>query len=159
MTFAYPKERRSLSSKEVNRGDRVRLWLGADGKPVWGEVIERNQVNLTGHYLGEAGPSISQGFPVLRLPRTLLLSGFRPDELQKAPWSTLRPERSVNYIEVDSLVEPVRWVDGTVILIDRNVIKVKTSRYYVTEYQISKDTWYVDWDARIDGRPKIQTRR
>lgn len=154
LTFAYPKERRSLSSKEVNRGDRVRLWLGAGGKPVWGEVIERNQVNLTGHYLGEAGGLLYfTGFAGFTPAKNLTIIGLSgSDELQKGSLVHIGgQERSVNYIEVDSLVEPVRWVDGTVILIDRNVIKVKTSRYYVTEYQISKDTWYVDWDARIDG--------
>ncbi len=36
LTFAYPKERRSLSSKEVNRGDRVRLWVWSRWKTCMG---------------------------------------------------------------------------------------------------------------------------
>ncbi len=120
--------------------------FGADGKPVWGEVIERNQVNLTGHYLGEAGGLLYfTGFAGFTPAKNLTIIGLSGlTNCKKAPWSTLEARNDPkSSIEVDSLVEPVRWVDGTVILIDRNVIKVKTSRYYVTEYQISKDTWYV----------------
>ncbi len=154
LTFVYPKERKSLPSKEVNRGDRVRLWLGASGKPVWGEVIERNEINLTGHYLGEAGGLLYfTGFAGFTPAKNLTITGLSgSEELQKGSLVHIGGQgRAINYIEVDSLVEPVRWVDGTVISIGRNVIKAKISRYYVTEYQISKDTWYVDWDARLDG--------
>lgn len=154
LTFSYPKERRSLSFKEVRRGDKVRLWLGTGRQPEWGEIIERNEINIRGHYLGEdEGLLYFSGFSGFTPARDLTIVGlYGSKELQKGSLVHIGGQgQTVNYIEVESANEPVRWVDGTVLSIERNVMKVRVRPGFVTEYPVSKDLWYADWGSRIDG--------
>ncbi len=157
VTFVDPKQKKSLSSNQVNHGDKVRLWLAAGGKPVWGEVIERNEINLSGHYLGEhKGLWYFTGFEGFVPAGNLILTGlFKDEELQKGSRVHVGGHgQYINYVEVQELAEIVRWINGTVVSIEKNVIGIMRSRYSITEYGLPNDIWYVDWEAGVDGNAR-----
>lgn len=159
-TVIDTKLNKHMLAGQLNSGDKVRLWLSAGGKPVWGEMIAQNRINLSGHFLREKdGYYYFTGLEKFEVSEDLIIIGlFKDEELQ--PGSRVHvggDGRFVNYIEVQELAQVVErkwWVDGTVISVDRNVMTIATDRGRLQEFELPNDTWYVDWEAGVDGNAR-----
>lgn len=156
-TVVDTKHNKHMLASQLNNGDKVRLWLGAGGKPVWGEMVAPNAINLSGHFLREKdGYYYFSGLEKFEASEDLIITGlFKDEELR--PGSRVHvggDGKYVNYIEVQELVEFAKYkplVEGTVISVDKNALTIMTSSSWLEHYELSNNTWYVDWEAGVDG--------
>jgi hypothetical protein len=154
LNFVYPEGRTALSLKDLKWGDKARLWLDSSDKPVWCEIIERNGINSKGHYLGKSGDLLYfSGFLGLKPDKDLTVIGLSGlDEIGEGSLVYVGGHgQTLNYIEVDEIVEPKWWVDGAILSVDKNTMLALTTRYSVVTYTLSGDVPYVDWDSKSDG--------
>jgi len=153
VTFAYPSQRKSLSLREVGWGDRVKVYIGEGGKPVFGEVIEKNQINLKGTYLGTMdGFYYFSGFAKFIPRQDLITVGLEEgDTLYKGSRVLVGGSQGyVNYIEVERPLRPSRWVLGTVLSSSTGSIRILTDTF-TQEFKVERDAWFCDWNEKTDG--------
>jgi hypothetical protein len=156
-TVVDTKQKTHMLASQLNNGDKVRLWLGPGGKPVWGEMIAPNLINISGHFLRlKDGYYYFTGLEKFEASEDLIIIGlFKDEELR--PGSRVHvggDGRYVNYIEVLELAQVEErkwWADGTVISVGKNMIKIMADSGYSRDFELPGDTWFVDWEAGVDG--------
>ena len=153
ITFSYPAQRKSLSLRELSWGDKVKLFFDEEGRVVWGEVVEANEIKLLGHYLGtQDGFYYFTGFSRFAPGENIVVIGLSEGEkLTKGSRVFVGGKGNIiNYLEVDNLVRPERWVLGTVLSVAKGSMRLLSGQT-VQELKVSKDAWFCDWNAREDG--------
>jgi hypothetical protein len=152
--LVYPEGRAVLSLKDLKWGDKVKLWLDSSNKPVWCEILERNELDLKGYYLGKSGDFYYfSGFKGLKPDKDLTVIGLSGlDEIGEGSLVYVGGYgQTLKYVEVDQLVEPKWWLDGVILSCDKNTLVVLTARYSVVTYTLTGDISYVDWGSKVDG--------
>lgn len=161
-TVVDVKQNKHMQATQLTSGDKVRLWLTSNGQAVWGEMVAPNRINLSGHFLRKKdGYYYFTGLEKFEPSEDLIIIGLFKDE-ELVPGSRVHvggDGRFVNYIEVLELAEYAKynpWVSGTVLSVETNTITIATSDKWLElkEYALSNDTWYVDWDAGVDGNAR-----
>ena len=135
--MVYPEGRAVLSLKDLKWGDKAKLWLDSSNKPVWCEILERNELDLKGYYLGKSGEFYYfSGFKGLKPDKDLTVIGLSGlDEIGEGSLVYVGGYgQTLKYVEVDQLVEPTWWLDGVILSCDKNTLVVLTDRYSVVTY-------------------------
>ena len=154
LSLVYPEGRAVLSLKDLKWGDKVKLWLDSSNKPVWCEILERNELDLKGYYLGKSGDFYYfSGFKGLKPDKDLTVIGLSGlDEIGEGSLVYVGGYgQTLKYVEVDQLVEPKWWLDGVILSCDKNTLVVLTARYSVVTYTLTGDISYVDRGSKVDG--------
>jgi len=155
ISFSYPAKRKSLSFREVNWGDQVRIFFGDGGQVVWGEVLERNEIQLSGHFLGMSdGFYYFTGFKKFIPSKDVTIIGLEKEEqLTKGSKVYVGGKGEfIDYLEVEKPVRPERWVVGTILSVSSNRIKLLVGMV-PQAFELSRDAWFFDWKQKEDGNP------
>lgn len=155
LNFIYLKERIIVPCKDMKWGDKVKLWLDGRDNPVWCEILEKNELSLYGHYLGEKGDlHYFSGFIGLQPSEDITVVGVSKfDEIGVGSTVYIGGQGNImNYVEIDNLCEPLWWIHGDILNLDKASITILSTRYGVINYLFAGDVGYVDWAAKKDGK-------
>ncbi len=158
LEFADLKQKRSIPFSLIPQGAKVKIWLTSRRDPVWGEIIDTNQIDMKGHYLGDhEGYWYFTGFKRFKFSKDIVFTGLFKDEelLEGSQVHISGTDQYIDYVDVQYLANPAKTRKGTVAHVDKNVMSIVQSQFFVEQYGLSKDVWFVDWNKKIDGSVQL----
>lgn len=146
------RARVTLSSDELQWGDRVKIYLDAGGKVVWAEATELCSERVTGRYLGEKdGVLYFTGcVPMIMRDDAVIQGLFGSDTLQTGAKVLAGGKNGhLLYLEVQENTRPGWAASGTVVSHAKNALSIWAGE--TTTLPFAKDTRFVDWASLEDG--------
>ncbi|HHW25880.1 MAG TPA: PEGA domain-containing protein [Firmicutes bacterium] len=146
------RARVTLSSEELQWGDRAKLYLNSAGEVVWGEVTDTCSDRVTGRYLGEKdGVFYFTGYVPMAMRDDAVIQGLFGSDTLRTGAKVLAGGRdgALKYLEIQENTKPGWSASGTVVSSAKDTLSIWAGD--TTSISFARDARFVDWTAGVDG--------